>query len=377
MKIASIKSPYCSVFHDQMNFNCSLKPLKSLSIVFSLCAVLSACQKPEPEMAVETKEAPKSEKVQPDLTLICENLKKEMLAMNAQRTALAIEQVNQDIRLCLPLMAWDEQKELIDLSNQMYKQFLKIERTATQQLAFESYALGKSDYPTIQQNHFEQLNIRDQYLIRHQGQAYIELVDQGPKQIFYRRNPQYLAKVFAPYLPEAERVFIEHLAEQNGQLLLQNQKLNITPNEIVQRAIFWESYIQSYPKSHYLKDAQYLAQTYQALLFKGLETSPVSEQYIDASDISASVWLEIEALSQQNDSTLAKQAHKFVEYINMTPVQRLEKIVLPASQYNQVKNDPHQLAVAQLNQFLNLKNVSLTPKSRDCFNDSICMSPNN
>lgn len=359
-----------------MNFKFSLKPIQSLSILCSLCAVLSACQKPEPEIIVETKEAPKAEKVQPDLTLICENLKKEMLAMNAQRTALAIEQVNQDIRLCLPLMEWDEQKELITLSNQMYKQFLSIERTPTQQLAFENYTLSKSDYPTIQQSHFEQLNIRDQYLIRHQGQAYIELVDQGPKQIFYRRNPQYLAKVFAPYLPEAERVFIEQLAQQNSQVLLQNQKLSITPNEIVQRAIFWESYIQSYPQSHYLKDAQYLAQTYQALLFKGLESSPISEQYSDSNDISASVWLEIETLAQQNDSTLAKQAHKFVEYINMTPEQRLEKIVLPAPQLEKVVNNPHQLAVAQLNHFLNLKNINLNSKNRDCFRDSICMTQN-
>lgn len=334
--------------------------------------MLSACQKPELEMAVETKKAPKSEKVQADLTLICENLKKEMLAMNAQRTALAIEQVNQDIRLCLPLMQWDEQKALISLSSQMYKQFLSIERTPTQQIAFENYALSKSDYPTIQQNHFEQLNIRDQYLIRHQGQAYIELIDQGPKQIFYRRNPQYLAKVFAPYLPEAERVFIEQLAQQNSQILLQNHKLNLTPNEIIQRAIFWESYMQSYPKSHYLKDAQYLAQTYQALLFKGLDSFPVSEQYSDSSDISAAVWLEIEVLAQQNDSTLAKKAHKFVTYINMTPEQRLEKIVLPSTQLEKLKNNPHQLAVAQLNQFLNLKNINLNQQNRDCFSDSIC-----
>lgn len=357
-----------------MNLNL-FNNLKSLSIIVSVCAVLLACQKPEPEIVVETQTTPKPENIQPDLTLICENLKQEMLAMTPQRTTLAIEQVNQDIRLCLPLMEWAEQKQLIDLSNQMYKQFLSIERTPLEQLAFENYALDKSEYPTIQQSHFEQLNIRDQYLIRHQGQVYIELVDQGPQNIYYRRHPQYLAKVFAPYLPEAEKVFIEHLALQNSHPLLQNQKLNISPNEIVQRAIFWESYIKNYPKSSYLKDAEYLEQSYRALLFKGTENSPTSVQYIDQNDISTSVWLEIEALAQQQNSILAKQANQFIQYVNMTPEQRLEKIKLPAAQLQKVKNDPHQLAVAQLNQLLNLKNIHLTAKNRDCFSDSICISP--
>lgn len=348
--------------------------LKSLSIIVSLSAVLSACQKPETEIIAETKEAPASQVAQPDLTLICENLKKEMTEMNAQRTTLAIEQVNQDIRVCLPLMEWSEQKQLIDLSNQMYKQFLTIERTPLQQVAFENYALDKAEYPTIQQNHFEQLNVRDQYLIRHQGQAYIELVDHDPEHILYRRHPQYLAKVFAPYLPEAERVFIEQLAQQNDQPLLQNQKLNINPNEIVERSIFWESYIKNYPNSTYLADAQYLQQTYSALLFKGLDSSPISSQYSDQNDIQTPVWLEIETLARHKNSQLATQANQFIQFVQMSPEERLVKIPLKPTQLAKVENNPQQLALTQLNQYLNLKAVDLNSKTRDCFSDSICLT---
>lgn len=348
--------------------------LKSLSIIVSLCAVLSACQKPEPEIVAETKETPASQVAQPDLTLICENLKKEMTEMNAQRTTLAIEQVNQDIRVCLPLMEWAEQKQLIDLSNQMYKQFLAIDRTPLQQMAFENYALDKSEYPTIQQNHFEQLNLRDQYLIRHQGQAYIELVDEGPVHIFYRRHPQYLAKVFAPYLPEAERVFIEELAQQNSQPLLQNQKLNINPNEIVERAIFWESYIKNYPNSTYLADAQYLQKTYSALLFKGLDNSPITTQYSDQNDIQTPVWLEIETLAQQKNSQLAAQADKFIQFVHMSPAERLVKIPLKSTQLKKIENNPQLLATTQLNQYLNLTTIDLKSRNRDCFSDSICLT---
>ncbi|MCG4650865.1 hypothetical protein L0P02_12915, partial [Bifidobacterium longum] len=79
----------------------------------------------------------------------------------------------------------------------------------------------------IQQAHFEQLNLRDQYLLKHKGQAYIDVFESDTGQLKYRRSPEYLAKIFAPYMPEAEQVFIENLAAQNIQPVFTKNHLMI------------------------------------------------------------------------------------------------------------------------------------------------------
>lgn len=342
------------------------------STLVILSCLLSACQKPATDIVHESKKPVKKEKPVPDLSQICQNLKQEMMAMNAQRTTLAIEQVNQDIRLCLPLMQFPEQKELMKLSSQMYHQFLALDRTSAQQQAFETYTLDQSAYPTIQQSHFEQLNLRDQYLLRHKGQAYIELVDHGNEQIIYRRSPQYLAKVFAPYLPEAEQVFIENLAEQNTQPLFKNNKLEIEPDELAKRALFWQDYVDHYPHSAYLADAKFLKNVYASLLFLGPEKSPISSSFENENDINANNLMVIERLARTSEGELSIQAKKFEKFIAMDIQQRKQSIPLSNKEQDKLENHPQLLALSQLNQFLNLRPLDLKHSKRDCFSDAIC-----
>ena len=52
-----------------------------------------------------------------------------MSEIDAQRTTFALEQINQDLKLCLPLLGFQQQKHLLGLSNKMYHDFLSVERT--------------------------------------------------------------------------------------------------------------------------------------------------------------------------------------------------------------------------------------------------------
>lgn len=342
-----------------------------LPLIFILSSLLTACERPVPETIHASKEQQTPSDTSPDLNAICENLKKEMLQINAQRTTLALEQVNQDLRMCLSFLELPEQKKLMQLSEDMYQQFLEVQRTPEQQKAFEMYALDQSLYPTIQQSHFEQLNIRDQYLLKHKGQAYVELIEQDKNQVSYRRSPQYLAKVFAPYLPDAESEFIEELARQNLEAFEYNDRLKITTDEIIRRAQFWEEYQKRFPSSSYVKDAQYLNQIYTALLFKGLDESPLSERYDGLDDLSPTTLSEIKKLAQQKNSVLADQARKFIIFMQMSHEQRQLKIPLnhPLDQ----NTHAHELTQAQLSQYLNLKNIDFSNKAKkDCFSDAVC-----
>ena len=71
---------------------------------------------------------------------------------------------------------------------------------------------------------------------------------QAKGQVHYRCSPEYLAKIFAPYLPVAEQEFIEHLAIQNQYPAVIGGQVKIDAKEIADRALYWESYLQQYPK---------------------------------------------------------------------------------------------------------------------------------
>lgn len=310
---------------------------------------------------------------QQNLTFDCQKLPQEMQQISPQRTTFALEQINKYLGMCLPDMNLAQKKDIMVKSNQMYAQFLTINRTPDQQKAFETYVVDKAQIPNIQQTFFEKLNQRDQYLLRHQGQGYLEIVEANDGHLVYRRSPQYLANIFAPFFPEAEKVFMQELAQQNKEPLLSNNKFKISAQEITRRALFWENYLKHYPNTSYQKDASYLLKFYSTLLFIGTEIQPVSTRYEDHLDIQISNLMEIEALAKHKNSRLADQARKFLTFIAMNEEQREKDIPLSAKVMDTASQSEHDLAVAQLAQFLGLTLFPLSEiEKRNCFNDAIC-----
>lgn len=333
------------------------------------CAMLGTCNKPilPEEVKAEIRQQQKTSIVIPDVDEICRNLKKEMAAMSAQRTTFALEEINRDIRLCLPLISAKEQKHVMKMADQMYANFLTVERTPEQQRAFDQYAFDQSPFPTIHQSHIEQLHPRDQYLLRHKGQAYIELTDLGAGKTTYTRSSQYLAKVFAPYLPEAEKVFMIELGQQNQSATFNKNTLMISPQETLQRALFWESYLKQYPQSPFKKDAEYLLNVYSHFFFIGLPDSPVSINFESAIDIQPSTLSEIEQLAELKNSVLAEKARRFLKFIDLDYEQRTK--ITSVAQLSETATE------AQLRQYLNLKPIDLKKLQKGhCFNDAICRS---
>lgn len=346
-----------------MIFNFRYSKFASPFILVALCISLNACQKPSvpEEIKSQIQEQQQVSQVTPDLDAICHNLKKNMAEMSAQRTTFALEQINRNIRLCLPLVSVKEQKHLMTLSDQMYRDFLTVDRTPAQQRAFDQYAFDQSQFPTIHQRHIEQLHIRDQYLLRHKGQAYIELSDPHQNKTAYHRNALYLAKVFAPYFPEAEKVFMVELGHQNQEATFRKNTLLITPQEIARRALFWENYVKQYPQSPFKRDAEYLLAAYTSFLFIGLADSPVSIHYEGSFDIQASSLSEIEQIATLENSPLAVKAQRFLQFIQ-----------LPNEQRSRVTGQTDS-TLEQLQQYLKITAFDFTTRPpRDCFSDAIC-----
>ena len=97
-----------------------------------MCVLLAACQKPEPVSFQEPAQIEASSTQTLDLTDLCQKIDKNMSEIDAQRTTFALEQINQDLKLCLPLLGFQQQKHLLGLSNKMYHDFLSVERTPQQ-----------------------------------------------------------------------------------------------------------------------------------------------------------------------------------------------------------------------------------------------------
>lgn len=318
---------------------------------------LVACQKsdPPPVQIKETREAP----VTTDLTHMCNHLSKEMQEIDNTRTTFALEQINQKLKTCLPLLDFKQQLYLMHLSTQMYKKFLTVQRTSEEKNAFNSFALDMAQHPTIQQSHHQNFSLRDQYLLKHKGQAYIELHETDQHQLVYRRSPQYLARIFAPYFPKAERTFIENLAQQNMQNLFRNNRIVPDANEISERALFWENYIKQFPQSIYIQQAKYLYLTYSQLLFKGTIQDPVSDTYLGESSIQSDHLLAIEKLAKLDHSQLSEQARHFLKFIQLPP--NVKRNQTGSSQLS-----------SQLSHYLNLKIITFN-QYFDCFSDAICL----
>lgn len=269
-----------------------------------------------------------------DLNSLCHNLTKEIQSIDNTRTTFALEQINQNLKICLPLMSFKEQVYLINLSTKMYQNFFKVERTAQQQNTFNLHALDITQYPTTQQSHLKEFSARDQYLLHHKGQAYIEVYDAGEAGLIYRRNPQYLVRIFAPYLPKAEKVFIEHLAQQNMKPIVRNHKINVDANVLAERALFWEYYIKQYPRSVYLKEAHQLFNLYSSLLFLGTRDAPISTTFANEQSIQSDHFITIKNIAQLSNSKLATKARKFINFVHMNTNEKNKMNSSPSSRDN-------------------------------------------
>ena len=354
-----------------------MKPLAYAAPIL-LVLVLGGCQKPKQETP-EPKEAATVPVTQPQNPDLCQPLLQHMQAINANSRIEALEQVNQRLSACLSQLPFKQQKQLLEASHAMYQHFLKVERSPAQQEAFDQYAFNQSPHPTLQQSYIDKFAPRDQYLLQHQGgAAYYELYDSGEGMLNYRRQPRYLVELFAPYLPVAERTFIEHLAEQNQQSPLRDGALNISWDEIAQRAQFWEDYIQQYPDSSYHEDAKLLLALYSAFLFKGANNTPISDTYTGELSVRPDALTVIRQVSKQRNSELAQQAKRFLEFVEMSPAQRNQTITVQLTTPERLSGQRNILTLRQLEKYLQLRDPYAGSKYnqyRDCLTDAVCISP--
>ena len=107
-----------------------------------------------------------------------------------------------------------------------------------------------------------------------------DILDIGEGFYVIRLNPNYLVKHFSPILPHADQVFIKAIAQQNQEQFYYDATIDISWQELGERAIFWENYTQQYPDAYFAKDANVLANYYLYYFLHGMANS-MTVDYFD------------------------------------------------------------------------------------------------
>ena len=294
-----------------------------------LALVATACQPNQQPSQVATHSASQaSTNTSPKTHLPpqCDNIPLQMSAITANSDLQSLSVLNLALKRCVPLVNMETRKLWLDASWDMYQRFLKLGGDSKTAMVWDEFSGILEGYPDEssedkqarlqrQAELWQRLTPRMQQMSLWQGKEYIDNYYIGEGEMALRRHPQFVTDIFSPYLPEDEQVFTRQLAKENTTLTTNDAALVIPWSEVSNRALFWERYLKRYPDSPYAKQAEYLFQWYQAILFQGLDNTPVLEFDEKQLNISADAMAVHQLLSTKTDSRLAAKSSAFIQWL--------------------------------------------------------------
>ena len=256
----------------------------------------------------------------------CDNIPLQMSAITANSDLQSLSVLNLALKRCVPLVNMETRKLWLDASWDMYQRFLKLGGDSKTAMVWDEFSGILEGYPDEssedkqarlqrQAELWPRLTPRMQQMSLWQGKEYIDNYYIGEGEMALRRHPQFVTDIFSPYLPEDEQVFTRQLAKENTTLTTNDAALVIPWSEVSNRALFWERYLKRYPDSPYAKQAEYLFQWYQAILFQGLDNTPVLEFDEKQLNISADAMAVHQLLSTKTGSRLAAKSSAFIQWL--------------------------------------------------------------
>lgn len=358
-----------------------------LTLALTLPIILGACNKAPDRSGSETRTtANDTASTAPATHTACQKLNRQIAEINHQSKIEALNQVNTSLKACIPKASNAQQLKWLQETTHMYQRFLNTSDVTEQQAnAFVDYGFSILDQEqqqdAIEWHHplkgdstiFKKLSPRDQYLLNHQDQAYIELQYQGEGMFSYRRQPQYILDLFAAVLPKDQNIFVQRMAKDNQEIFFNDAAIAISWSEMVNRALFWENYLKQYPKAHFRSDAEKLFNEYQYFIFFGLDNTPVSDEYVKGQWIDENALKEIEKLAKRHDTSLNLAAKKFINFINTPVSERSKNITIPPIDDEGYEKTTAQIAHEQLKQILKLADPWQQEDYHDCHTDAVCI----
>ncbi|WP_201526373.1 hypothetical protein [Psychrobacter frigidicola] len=307
--------------------------------------------------------------------LVCTKLSNTMKDIDNRSKIEDIHAVQRQLNACLPIADNVEILQWLKDYQALYGRFLGSDD-------YMDYADFHEVVDTIEQGQklsveqLKALSPRQRYLTElvESKKADVSVLYVGEGTFIFHHNLKAMADLFIPYLPKDQAQFIQRMAKDNQNIFWNDAAIAVSFNEVVARAVFWENYIQRYPKGYFSQDAKYLLDLYRYVLFFGSDNTQWTDDAIHEF-LEPEYKRMIMQLTKRPNSILAQDAQKFLNFTALSDSERQKKYPVPSKDDNGYKIDDWAIPRYQLTEALPIPS-SWENNDRNCLSSVICVDYN-
>ena len=305
---------------------------------------------------------------------LCASVSKTMATVNGNSKMAEITAIQDLLRECLPAADNATVLQWLAAYQTMYERFLALPNTDTSNqenfyTVMDKAAAGKPVPAAL----LKTMSPRAQYLIglvEQKADVSVQYLGEGDFR-FHHDLTAAMAKLFTPYLRKDQAAFTQRMARDNQGIFWNDAAIAVPFNELINRALFWESYSQRYPDGYATRDAKRLFNIYRYVLFFGSENTQWTDDAIREFDNAAQAQA-MQQLAKRSNSVLAKDAQKFLEFMTLADSERELKYPHSANETADNMQREGQLAKQQLRDALQILSPWTTEDNRNCLEGVVC-----
>lgn len=302
---------------------------------------------------------------------------RQIAAINNTSTINALKDVIATLKACVPEADNAAQLKWLNASLPMYERLWAPDSTLTTEQQLASYDEFSHFYmpclfeDSVDESLFQKMSARDQYIYEHLNEAYLNVQYVGEGFVEYQLDTQYPLDIFVPYLPEAQAVFITRMAQDNKEVFYNDAAITVSFENLVERAIFWEDYLKTYPNSTFKTEAQALFDHYRYALFFGSDNTQWTDDDAMTKMYSEEAYHQLQTLAKRPNSELADNARHYLRFLAMPLEQRQDNFPTSDVDENGYQKWAGQLAREQLQQQLPIP-LPWESSNLDCLSSIVC-----
>ena len=304
---------------------------------------------------------------------LCASVSKTMAAVNGNSKMAEVTAIQDLLRECLPAADNATVLQWLAAYQTMYERFLALPNTDTSNqenfyTVMDKAAAGKPVPAAL----LKTMSPRAQYLIGLVEQkADVSVQYLGEGDFRFHHDLTAMVKLFTPYLRKDQAAFTQRMARDNQGIFWNDAAIAVPFNELINRALFWESYSQRYPEGYAIRDAKRLFNIYRYVLFFGSENTQWTDDAIREFDNAAQAQA-MQQLAKRSNSVLAKDAQKFLEFMTLADSERELKYPHSANETADNMQREGQLAKQQLRDALQILSPWTAEDNRNCLEGVVC-----
>lgn len=301
----------------------------------------------------------------------CLALNNAMLKVDGDSEIEAIYTIQKQLKACLLTANNAEVLTLLANYQAMYKRFLTSSAYENDEQLYEVMSTLDSG-KKVPSEQLATLTPRLRYLAELvESDADISVLYLGEGYYEFHHNLKAMADIFTPYLRKDQSEFIQRLAQDNQDIFWNDAGIAISFKEVIERASFWENYLNQYPNGYFIEDAKRLFAIYRHALFLGSENTQWVDgdirKFYDANDAKA-----IRALAKRSDSILAQDARHLLKFMTISDDERQQ--TYPVAQLDEDSDEMQawEKGRSQLTEALSIPLPLQEDTNRDCMSSIVC-----